>query len=516
MATILKPFPFSGADFSKGIATLPDPIKTPQGYIADGRNVRFYRGVINKRPGMTSAGTLTGTIQRIIEYVDLRGNWHWLAISTTGIWSQDSPSGGWTQRATLAGNVNWIPSFTEFQGQAVVSNDVDPIQVWDGTATSFTAITGTGAPDHARYVLGYQNHLLVGYPTLAGVVYPYRIMWADFNSWTNWTTGDAAIVDLLDFGDPIMGLNTVAEFGVLGRRYSIWLVLGAPSPAFYQFSKRQDQAGVIAPGSFSIEQISELGLPYLSDNDIFLVNGISAQGVGTPIRNLIAMNGINWNQLSTAVATVHQPFGEYWLAFAADKASTANDTIAVWNWKDQTFSLDDTKATALGRRQQMWQPRWSDFPIAWFDPSVKNIVRWNAASAPDAPQVAIGQGAVIQQVTTPPNDNGSAFTSYVTTQLWDLGQPGRKRVERVQLSQDVETSQGPISAYLITSESSDYYTAASWGPYSLSLGNEQELWFDTDGVDSAKYFAVHLEHAQPCAWNLRDITLWARGRGMMG
>jgi hypothetical protein len=227
------------------------------------------------------------------------------------------------------------------------------------------------------------------------------------------------------------------------------------------------------------------------------------------------MNGLNFNALNTAVAAIDLPFGEYWLAFTLNKGGTANDTILVWNWKDQWFALDSVAATGLGRRQFKDSLRWSDLTLPWNDPTVVNKIRWNTPAQLQAPSISIAQGGQVLQALGPPTDNGAAFPSYVTTQLWDLGQPGRKRVDRVQMTFENQST-GPMQAYLLTSETSAVAYAQTWGPYNVDITADAEGWIDCDDANAAKYFAVHLVHDLPVQWNLKDITLWARPRGTMG
>lgn len=521
MGSVLQPAPFQ--TFERGIFRELDATRTPRGAVYDGRNVMFQNGIVRKRFGFDNLGpALSGTIQRVFDFFNVAGTQNTLAIGTAGIWSYADATSTWTQRTTYAsGSLTQIPSITVFNGTVIVANGGDPMKSWDGIAGSFSNLTGT-PPTTARYVLGYQNHLLCAQPTIAGTFYPYRVMWSDFNNPNQWASGDAAIVDLLDTSDPINGLALIGNYGVVGRRGSLWLIAPASSPAFYQFWKQVDGYGVLAPGSFTEQSVTPKGIPFLSDVDLCVFNGSVATPVAlsqerpgeSPLRNVLAAGAVNYAQIGTAVCDIDIDHGFYLLAFPSTGTSLSPDLIAAWDWPHDTMTLHDKPVTALGRRARPIGVRWMDVTVPW---NAVGPLRWNDPLLnAQYPLVCCAQGAQVFQQSPFLSDNGAAITSTITTRLWDLDWSGMKRVERAQITFNVQ-QKGLLTYYHLTSDSSDLSQATQWGPYFADMTQNTQVWLDIDDTPPAKYHAAKIVHNIVNAdLALKDLTFWHKRRGVQG
>ena len=519
LRTTLKPYRLPGG-FSAGVdrSVVPvyrsgEPGYMQPGRIYDARNVRFREGAVRKRAGWDNlGGALSGTIQQVFEFINVSGIFNTVAIGTAGAWSYSDGTNTWTNRATLAGSINQIPKYAVFNGKLVICNgEFNNPQEWDGVAASFTALTGS-PPTFCRDLLGYQNHLLAVAPTFGATLYPYRVAWSDFNNENQWASGDAAVVDLLDRSDLLQAISFFADFGALFRRTTVMNILPAAAPAFYQFSNVV-QGGLLAPAS--VQRLPQ-GIAYLSDDYLRLYNGYSAPEVVVALHPLIAEAGFNYQAAGTIVSTIDIDHAEYLLAFPQSTTSSTPDTIASWAYKENYASLDDHAVTALGGRTRRIGG------LAWNDPSLANAtwgslagVQWASPILQQGfPQLTGASGAqpLVQSIFL--SDNGVAYNSYVKSGLWDLGDPGFKRVERLGLEFDAQAS-GQLSVYLLASESASIATATLLGPYLVSLTGQNAVYVDCDDVPSARYFGIYIVHSVANQdWGLRDAILYARPRGM--
>jgi hypothetical protein len=493
------PFPFGvNRDCDTVYGQRPGQMKAGQVY--DAHNVTMPRGPVQKRMGFAPMGAaLSGIIQVLYDYYDLTGTQHTLAIGTAGAWSWSDSTRTWTSLGTLHGNTLAIPWVTVFNGTLVLCNQTttDGLQSITGSGP-LTAITGSGAPASARALQGYENHLLAIDPTLGGVEYPYRVMWSDFNSITNWASGDAAIVDLLDVSDPLMALGTLGVYGTLFPQHSVYNILPAAAPAFYQFQQQVTRGGIAAPSS--LRQIS-LGAPYLSFDDLYIYNGSSDTPFGGGyLRPVLSQGGPKFMLLSAVVSTVNESGAEYWISFPSSHSSTQNDLVAVIGYQGVEpgspgyVTFYDLTASALGARTLTSALTW-DVMTTW--PSYAGVA-WNSpGTSARFPVMLYANGPQVYQQGPGFDDNGVAITSTVTTGLADFGVEGEKELQRVLVVMDGEPSvpTATVSVSVLTSDTGNLKGAVSHGPYTGAVGSARECWIDCDDVPAARYFGVAFTHA---------------------
>lgn len=524
MPSNLKPYRFGPFPF--GVNRNCDPIygqmpgQMQRGEVYDALNVRMPTGLVNKRPGFALMGSaLTGVIQALYDYVDLLGVHRTLAIGTTGAWSWSDSTGLWTSLGTLHGSASKLVRLCVFNGTVVLCNQstTDGLQSIT-SGGSLTAITGSGAPSSARSVQGYENHLLVIDPVISGTEYPYRIMWGDFNSITNFASGDASIVDLLDISDPLYDIDVFGQYGVLYRGGSIYNILPAASPAFYQFQQQVVRAGLAGLGS---KAQTSIGAPYLSLDDLYIYNGSGSNPFGGGnLRPVLNAGGIGYALLSQVVAAVQPTDAEYWVAYPSQANSTQNDKLAIVSYQGVRpgspgyCSFYDLKATALGSRAGAtgltWNraTKWPNYAgVGWNTPSVGSMF----------PLMMYANGPQVYQQQPQLDDAGSPINAYVTTGLTDFGlEVGEKELQRIQvlLNNEPPISDATVTVYVLTSDDGNIQGATTWGPFFGLINTPNEVWIDCDIVAPAQYFAVQVLHdLADHDFGLRDVIGYWRPRG---
>lgn len=509
--TSLRPFPIP--PMVGGLFDQVPANEIPDQFGSTGRNITFQNTVIRKRVSFDVFGAaLSGTVQRIFDFFTLNRSQFTMAAGTAGVWSFDDAGGTWTQRSTAAGSANIVPWFEIFNGILVTTDGINLPRSWDGIAATMSVLTGT-PPTTARALLGLTSHLFAVYTTS-----PFRIQWCDFNNINQWASGDAAIVDLLDSDDPIVGVSRIGDFGVLLRRWSIWLIASAPAPAFYQFDKRDDRRGAIAAGSI---QAVPGGTIYLSDTGFYMFDGVQSKPVAESLRKTVTKS-LNYGALGTIVSGLDLAVGEYWCALPTSGATTPN-LVLVYNFLDGYVTLHDYTVDGLGWRLNKPTPlRFSDLPNGFntytfhFDETTALAGSPILCAAKTAqvlkPALSKQDVTIISPLTYGP------VNATVTTKLRDLGYPGYKKVDRIQLILEEQPANTTLTVQLGTSDNGQ---TVDYGPMytvtpPVSGGSSGDVWLDTDERPAARYFAVLLANILTNQdIGIKSIVLWWRPRGAM-
>lgn len=435
MGSTLEVYHIPQAD--KGLRGKESDSRVPDGFAITGtQNVRFLRGEVTKRPGLYNGGaggtgaSLQGRVQKFFDYYTVARVQYPICITTTKIYALSIGSNTWTDITGAAkpspGSVDILPQVTVFNGSLIHVDGVNPPAEWAGSGT-FTALTGS-APQTARFVMGFASHLILGSPTLSGgVVKPTRLMWSDFNNENQWASGDAGFFEFSDTNDQFMGLVQYGDYGVLLRRYTIWLITPTDAPVFYVFDKRVDAAGCIAPGSVAV---LPTGVMYLGDDGMFyLFNGVAAQAIGEGVWPLFR-GGLSYTLLGRAVSVVDPLNGLYycWVPFGA--GVTDNSAAFVFNYFEGTFSYDTTAVTGAGLIANVGNITWNQLTGPWNSYGIS----WSSGEfAAGQPLVYVSTGSDVNYLQNQLNDQSTAgIPSVYVAPLRDLKYPDvYKRVEKV-------------------------------------------------------------------------------------
>lgn len=115
---------------------------------------------------------------------------------------------------TLVSNSTFRVFATELYNDSIYyTNDLNPIRVTNGASD---AAVSTTAPC-ARYLCQWFDHLVVGYPTYRGSVFPHRIMISDIYNFSVWEPDLANEADHYDFVEwqqedyPYIGITGLAK-----------------------------------------------------------------------------------------------------------------------------------------------------------------------------------------------------------------------------------------------------------------------------------------------------------------
>lgn len=99
----------------------------------------------------------------------------------------------------------------------ILTNDVDPVQRYDGTSVEVVPGLPSGGNVVARTVAVWNNAVWLGNTVEGGTVFPVRIRRCDTGDPTNWSTGTAGFEDLHDRPDHVMRLLILGPYLIAYR-----------------------------------------------------------------------------------------------------------------------------------------------------------------------------------------------------------------------------------------------------------------------------------------------------------
>ncbi len=531
MTSVLKPYPMG--PFAAGLNKQDPAIIIPPQFGSDGHDVTFYRKVVRKRTGFEKLGvnTITGQVQRFADYFTLARAQSTMAMGPGGLFFLNDATNTWTSLSALAGVYTIVPSWEVYNGIFVYADGVNALRSWDGVAASTTNLVGT-PPATARFLLGFGNHLIAGYPQVGPTVFPFRVMWTDKDNINQWATGDAAIVDFLETDDVITGLAKYGAYGVMLRQYSIWVIQVAAAPAIYRFDRVVDKMGCIAPGSV---QVLPNGIAYLGYDGLLLFNGATAPSpVLEPLRNEV-MGQLDFNQTAIITSDVDLVNGEYWMLWPTT-GNTIPNRVLIYNYLEghgsihsfprDSANLQSTTYFGIGRRlSKTPATRFSDLPLAFtaynipFSSGTTGIGLPKLMLAQPTPSAAPTQ-AVIASIVKADFDTSLGtqtvpISSSFTTRLDNFGSPSWKRVLRLQIICERQPVGATLTIEPGTSDDGNQITFASVRTLDMSaISATGSIWVETDDVPEALYHCVRVSNSQVNVdFGIIQIVFWGRERG---
>lgn len=259
-----------------------------------------------------------------------------------------SKAGGYT-----SGLANW--AWAQYGDWVIATNGIDVPQVLKGmTAAAFEDLGGD--PPIARYVLFKNGHLIFGYTTEVGVIYPKRLQWSAYESIEDYvvslSTG-AAREDLNDANGAITGLAHLGSMFAVGHEQSITV-------GYYS-------SGQYYPFAFAINKIPNIGaientmisigdeILFWSEKDIHRFNGTTYTDIGIGVRHTIlsALDTANYYRITTS----HNVKGGIvmWAHTSISSADGTPNIILVYNYRNPKYSKINLRVACIFN---VWTGAW--------------------------------------------------------------------------------------------------------------------------------------------------------------
>ncbi|KKK71764.1 hypothetical protein LCGC14_2910640, partial [marine sediment metagenome] len=304
------PIPVLGLDTS-GPGPLIDRRATP-----DCQNVRIERTQIQKKEGYSELGSATtGDIVLLGEF-DREGTKYFFRLSTLEFEWWNNPAAAWVNytNGNLSGVVTQPCDFStaKISGKNILvfTNYIDAIKKWLGSGNNIANLGGS--PPKAKYLLGFNRFLLLGYIKDGADIYPERVQWPDYDDPESWTEGVASNAGSYDLDDgyEITGMIRLGNNAIVPKTDSIWVGYLTGDDRVWQFESVERRLGFLVGNTIKV--IPGGLILGLSKHGIVQFNGLRAQIVAPGIFEDIRDNA-NPNNIVKAFAAIVAELHEYWL-----------------------------------------------------------------------------------------------------------------------------------------------------------------------------------------------------------
>jgi hypothetical protein len=407
MATKRKlsvPLPIFGLDFSK-----------PGEYVAsqattNGKNIRIRKATIEKRPGTESAGTSLGErIQELAE-LDTGSAYFFTRIGPTKFEEFNKTTLAWTNRANtaltggVADQVSYAFPLISGTRIMVYTNGVDAIRKYTGGGNDATL---GGSPPLAKYVIFFNNLLLLLNVTDSGNRFPWRVQWSDIGDPEEYDalTTNAGAADLLEDSGDITGGGILSQFVTIHKENAIYIGQATNTADVLRFERRETGAGAVAHRTI---QSLPTGEQFFLGRDGFrLFNGMTAPLLESPVNDEIRET-MNPTYAYKSWSKVIKELDEVWCGVVIG-SDTEPSTIYKYNYATRQVHKDErTNITAVGEyKNTVGQIAWNDLPYTWDS----WVGPWNSLALASLNPVYVfgfSSGAVTKQ-NAGSSDNGTAI-----------------------------------------------------------------------------------------------------------
>jgi hypothetical protein len=336
-------------------------IAPPASAVPPSVDLTFESGVVTKREGeeLFLDQVLDGIILGMFDYVTLDGARHLLVLTTTTLYRYDVPTGSFVAMLRgLRGSATIRPFWTNFYGEMLIVNGVDPIIRVQKTGAGITASIIDNSPI-AKTIASLSGRVLVG--NIGGdSPQPAGVKWSAFLDPTNWTTLDSGSVVLGRSDDPVQAFVVWRSQILLLRRSSIWVVTPLDGAPFYAFDPLIEGLGTIGGGTASS---SVIGPIFLADDNIYLVRGAVPEPAGRASKEFVRLLNI---QISDGFQSVVNPsLGRYYVLVAQGGSSSLSNVL-VYNYNDGFVTLwNKGGVTSVGVTLVSNPLPWSSATFAW-------------------------------------------------------------------------------------------------------------------------------------------------------
>jgi hypothetical protein len=234
----------------------------------------------------------------------------------------------------------------------LITNGVDPVLTWDGSASTFSALGGS--PPKSRFVTTFhQQNLCV---LARGASNPKRLQNSDAADPTEWTTGLAGSYDFEDSGAPITGVDGSHEYLFLFREDGIWRGFWEGFGVAISWARVPGVNGPVYPNSLlRLGGASRMGSEapvtkwaYFGLADVYAFDGEGIESIGEPVRSWL-FDRLDPAYPNSIIGTVIPEW-----------------SLAIWSFPTKGSAGVCTESIAFDYKHSRWFPRatgWSAFAI---------------------------------------------------------------------------------------------------------------------------------------------------------
>ncbi len=354
---------------------------------------------------------------------------------------------------------------------SVWCNGMNDTIYWDGSSATMQPLIG--APK-GKFVREYENHLFIGRLDTN----PQWIQCSDLGDPTNWATGDASIIQLVQTPDWVSGFAILRRMLVVLKERSIWGVTYLGTGEFiYRTEKLVSGIGCIAPKTI-IEKETEV--IFLGPDNIYSFNGIDVVPIGDSVKPILNNLSPQYKPYSCAILIEENKEIRFAVPYGG---SITNNLELIYNYDLKTWTTSNFTIKSYGYYNLYEDYTWDTMPWdAWEDIPWE---RWDtiALLANSPINVAGLYDNYVYSLDASLSKDGTPFSGYIMSAPISMGNATMaKRLLMVELWTITESS-GTLDMYI---QSFDGNSQAWSGPYTIDLtenDQKQRVYVDLTGTE---------------------------------
>jgi len=222
----------------------------------------------------------------------------------------------------------------------VITNGIDNIKKYDGSTLADLG----GSPPKAKFLLNFEDYLMLFFTIEGGNNYPQRVRWSDTGNAEEWSSGNAGWWDL-EGEDWISGVGVLGSYVIVFKERSIFAGRKVISSSVFDFDKIVDGVGCIAPKT--IVNVED-ELYFLGNDNVYAFTGRGLEVIGESIRDKL-FSFLNPSLSYLAFAHYIEELSEYRLYFPTTNSSDFCDACFIYNTRLKAWTYNKrTKVFSCG------------------------------------------------------------------------------------------------------------------------------------------------------------------------
>lgn len=321
---------------------------------------------------------------------------------------------------TLAGtNDDFVDAVTvPWSDQLVFTNGVDDVQYYDPITTQVAEVPNlpSSGDCQCKALVVWDSSLILIGTSEGGTNYNQRVRWCDKGDITNWTTGDASYIDLLDSTDKVLrGLN-LGPYLIIYREDSIVRgTIVASAVKRFQWDTMITSEGLISSGG--VVDVGETHF-VVGQNEVYLYRGgFDKKPIGGNISSLLYGDDAEIDQSNDhrLFCVFIEDRNDVWIFYQTTEGTLPNKAIR-YSGRRQAFTTREFSDQFMGSGTSVESNSftWADLLGTWEDQTWK----WNSTSIVGNSRTILlcrDDGQVLEYDFITPDDDGVAKTWTIET-----------------------------------------------------------------------------------------------------
>ena len=483
------------------------PVDLPDNAFSNAQNCRFAGGYAGRMAGHVQVfGTLATTPLFLLPMTYSTSRFV-IYPGTNAIYADDGTTETNVTGAAPTGAVTDKWTGDVFNGIAILNNQIDVPQYWDGTiASNFATFPTWDATWRAKSIRSYRDFIVAVNITKGATRYPQMVKWSTAanpgsmpNSWNEADpTTDAGEFPLAQTQGELVDSLPLGGVNIIYKTDSYWSMQFVGGEEKFAFQ-------LIGSGAGLLSQNCAVAFPgghvCIGNGDIYIHNGGQSRSIVSERDRDWFFGNLDSTYRNLAFACINPSKKEVWLC-APGTGFTSCTYALVWNWETDTIGhreVPNLYHANTGQVDVTAISVWDSFTDVWDD--VTEL--WSELQYNPAEQrlILASANAELYLPDRGSTFDGTEYTSYLERQGLVLGDPTTvKTVTGLWPRFDAPT--GTVIQIRVGSQASPDVAVAWQGYVNYTVGTS----FRADLFGTGRFIAYALQSTSGSTWRLKGIT----------